>query len=79
MNAGDPPVDDLSPAELRLTQHLELLRASPPTGAPQLVASVIRGVRWQRAVREPLALVGVVATAMFDSLALLFKPPAGGS
>jgi hypothetical protein len=79
MNAGDPPADELTPAERRLTQHLELLRASPPTGAPQLAATVIRGVRWQRAVREPIAMVGVVATAVFDGLALLFGPPAGGS
>jgi hypothetical protein len=79
MNADEPPADELTPAERRLTQHLELLRASPPTGAPQLVPRVIRGVRWQRAVREPLNLVGVVATAVIDGLALLFKPPAGGS
>jgi hypothetical protein len=79
MNEGDPPADELTPAELRLTQHLELLRASPPTGAPQLVATVIRGVRWQRAVREPLGLVGVVATAVFDGLTLLFGPRAGRS
>jgi hypothetical protein len=79
MNAGDPPTDDLTPAERRLTQHLELLRASPPTVAPQIVATVLRGVRWQRAVREPLALVGVVASAVFDGLALLFGPTAGGS
>jgi hypothetical protein len=79
MNAGDPPTDDLTPAERRLTQHLELLRASPPTAAPQLVTMVLRGVRWQRAVREPLVLVGAVATAVFDSLALLFGPPAGRS
>lgn len=79
MNAGDPPSDELSSAERRLTQHLELLRASPPTGAPQLVPRVIRGVRWQRAIREPLVLVGAVATAVLDGLGLLFKPPAGGS
>jgi hypothetical protein len=79
MNAGDSPADELTPAERRLTQHLELLRASPPTAAPQLVATVIRGVRWQRAVREPLTLVGVVATAVFDGLTLLFGPPSGGS
>lgn len=79
MNAGDPPAEELSPAELRLSQHLELLRASPPTGAPQLVPRVIRGVRWQRAVRDPLVLVGAVATAVFDGLAALFTPPSGGS
>jgi hypothetical protein len=36
-------------------------------------------VRWQRAVREPLVLVGEVAAAVFDGLTLLFKPPAGRS
>jgi hypothetical protein len=79
MNAGGPPADELTPAERRLTEHLELLRASPPTGAPQLVSRVIRGVRWQRAVREPLVLVGEVASAVFDGLTLLFKPPADRS
>jgi hypothetical protein len=79
MNAGDPPADELTPAERRLNQHLELLRASPPTGAPQLVPRVIRGVRWQRAIREPLVLVGAVATAVLEGLGLLRTPPAGGS
>jgi hypothetical protein len=79
MNAGDPPADELTPAERRLTQHLELLRASPPTGAPQLVATVIRSVRWQRAVREPLGLMGAVAVAVFDGLALLFGPTSSSS
>jgi hypothetical protein len=79
MNAGDPPPDDLTPAERRLAEHLELLRDSPPTGAPQLVTTVLRGVRWQRAIREPLVLAGAVASAVADGLALLFGPPAGGS
>lgn len=76
MNAGGPPADELTPAELRLTRHLEVLRASPPTGTPELVATVIRGVRWQRAVRDPLVLVGEVASAVVDGLVLLFRPPA---
>ena len=79
MNPGDPPADEVTPAERRVTEHLELLRDSPPTGAPQLVATVIRGVRWQRAVREPLVLVGEVAGAAFDGLTLLFTSQAGGS
>jgi hypothetical protein len=74
MNAGDPLADDLSPAERRLTQHLELLRASPPT-TPALVPRVIRGVRWQRAIRDPLVLVGTVATAAVEWLGLVFGPP----
>jgi hypothetical protein len=65
--------DDLTPAERRLTQHLEVLRTPAPESPPFLVARVIRGVRWQRAIREPLVLVGSVAAAVADSLGLLFK------
>jgi len=79
MSAGESPDDDLTPAERRLTEHLELLRASPPTGTPSLVPRVIRGVRWQRAVRDPLLLVGAVAVAIAESLGLLMKPPGEGS
>lgn len=74
MNAGDSTSDDLTPAERRLTQHLELLRASPPD-APALVPRVIRGVRWQRAIRDPLVLVGTVAAAVWQGLGLLFQRP----
>jgi hypothetical protein len=70
--------DDLTPAERGLTQHLELLRASPPESPPVLVPRIIRGVRWQRAIRDPLVLVGTVASAVAESLGLLFTR-AGGS
>lgn len=79
MNAGDSPADDLTPAERGLAQHLELLRASPPIGAPEFVPSVIRSVRWQRAIRDPLLLVGAVATAVADGLGLLCRREEGGS
>jgi hypothetical protein len=79
MNAGDSPADELTPAERRLSEHLELLRASPPIVAPGLVPRVLRGVRWQRAIRDPLVLVGAVAAAVAEGLAVLFKPPAGRS
>jgi hypothetical protein len=78
MNAGDSHADDLSPAERRLTQHLELLRESPPT-TPALVPRVIRGVRWQRAIRDPLVLVGTVASAAVEWLGLVFGPQRDGS
>jgi hypothetical protein len=78
MNAGDSLADDLSPAERRLTQHLELLRDSPPT-TPTLVPRVIRGVRWQRAIRDPLVLVGTVAAAAVEWLGLVFRPPGDNS
>ena len=75
MNAGDSSAEDLTPAERSLAQHLELLRASPPIGGPGLVPRVIRGVRWQRAIREPLLLVGAVAAALQEGLSLLFGRP----
>jgi len=78
MNEGDSPAEELTPAERRLTEHLELLRATPPA-TPALVPRVIRGVRWQRAIRDPLVLVGAVAAAVAQGLSVLFKPPAGGS
>lgn len=79
MSDGEDPVDDLSPAEGRLSEHLELLRANPPTAAPELIGRIIRTVRWQRAIRDPLVLVGAVASAIGESLRLLVKPPVGRS
>lgn len=70
--------DDLTPAEHRLTQHLEVLRTSAPESPPFLVARVIRGVRWQRAIRDPLVLVGAVAGAVAEGFGLMFRR-AGGS
>jgi hypothetical protein len=79
MNEGDPPADDLTPAERGLTVHLELLRAGPPIAATQLIPRLVRKLRWQRAVREPLLLVGAVAAAITEGLRLLMKPPADRS
>lgn len=76
MSADETPAD-LTPAERRLSQHLELLRASPPNATPQLVPQVIRGVRWQRAIRDPLLLVGAVAAALAEGASVLLNPPAG--
>ena len=76
MSADETPAD-LTPAERRLAQHLELLRASPPSATPQLVPRVIRGLRWQRAVRDPLLLVGAVATALMEGASVLLKPSGG--
>jgi hypothetical protein len=76
---GSENADARSPAERRLAQHLQLLRASPPTATPDLVRRVIRGVRWQRAVRDPLVFVGAVAAALVEGLGLLLKPRRGRS
>ena len=78
MSADETPAD-LTPAERRLAQHLELLRASPPSATPQLVPRVIRGVRWQRAVRDPLLLVSAVAAAFVEGASVLLKHSSGES
>jgi hypothetical protein len=70
--------DDLTPAERGLAQHMEPLRTSGPESPPLLVPRIIRSVRWQRAIRDPLVLVGSVASAVAESLGLLFTR-AGGS
>lgn len=78
MNA-DEDATDLTAAERRLDQHLELLRASPPAATRELVPRVIRAVRWQRAIRDPLLLVGAVATAVVEAARLLLEPAEGKS
>lgn len=75
----DETGEEFTPAERRLAEHLALLRASPPSTTPQLVPRVIRSVRWQRAVRDPLLLVGAVAAALLEGLGVVVKPPAGKS
>ncbi len=71
MTDGERPADELSPAEQRLSEHLELLRADPPTAAPELITRIVRTARWQVAIRDPLVLVGAVATALGESVRLL--------
>ena len=78
MNA-DADSTDLTAAERRLDQHLELLRASPPAATRELVPRVIRAVRWQRAIRDPLLLVGAVATAVAEAARFLLEPAGGKS
>ena len=69
--------DDLSPAERRLTEHLDLLRTTAPESPDVLVPRVIRGIRWQRAIRDPLVLVGTVTAAVAESFGLLFQRTGG--
>ncbi len=78
MNADDGSTD-LSAAERRLDEHLELLRASPPDATLELVPQVIRAVRWQRAIRDPLLLVGAVAAAFAETARFLLESAGGQS
>jgi hypothetical protein len=76
MSDQDHIDEELSPAELRLTQHLELLRASPPDATPELLGRIIATARWQRAIRDHLVLVGIVAGALGEALSPLMRKPA---
>lgn len=69
--------EDLTPAERRLSEHLELLRSSPPTAAPDLIAGILRRARWQIAIRDPLIFLGAVSAAIVEGLTLLSGSPAG--
>jgi hypothetical protein len=78
MSASDNSGDDLTVAERRLSEHLELLRASPPTAAPELIARIVQRARWQGAIRDPMVFVGVVVAAIGEALTLLSGSSAGG-
>ena len=74
MNGPEERPDELSPAERRLGEHMELLRTEPPVPPAPLVARIMHAARWQRAVRRPLVAIGALAGALIDGLRLLFRP-----
>jgi hypothetical protein len=63
---------DAGPAERRLDEHLELLRASPPAPSTALVPRVVRAARWQSFLRAPLRVVGMIGFAFVQGLTTLF-------
>jgi hypothetical protein len=69
MIADEPPP---SPVERRLDEHLELLRSSPPRTGTALAPRVVRTARWQRALRAPLRVGGMIAAALVDGIVGLF-------
>ncbi len=77
MSDEDHQDEELSSAELRLAEHLELLRASPPGATPELIAQIIATARWQHAIRDHLVLVGAVAGAFAEGLALGVRQSGG--
>jgi hypothetical protein len=76
LSDGENPAEDLTAAEQRLSEHLELLRASPPTAAPELITRIVLRARWQSTIRDPLVFMGAVATALSEALSLLSGPSA---
>lgn len=69
MSPPPEPAEQLSPAERRLVEHLEIVKASPPPAGGSLVRRVVRSARVQRALREPLRLVSTIAGTVVDGLA----------
>ncbi len=67
MNDDEP--ERRAPAERRLDEHLAVLRASPPQPGQELAPRVLRDARWQRVVRAPLRVAGMIAAAAIDGLA----------
>ncbi len=61
----------LNPAERRLAEHLELLRAGGPEPGGDLASRIVRSARWQRAVREPLRVAGMIASSLLSGLGTL--------
>ena len=64
------PPEELTPAERRLQEHLVVLRDAPHPPA-SLTRKVVRGARWQQAVRSPLLAIGHLSAAAFDAVILL--------
>lgn len=62
---------EASPAERRLDEHLELLRATPPAPGTALVPRVVRKARLQSYLRAPLKVVGMIGFAFVQGLAAL--------
>jgi hypothetical protein len=75
----EDPGDELTPAERRLNEHLDILRQDVPRPAVQIVPRVIRSARWQRVIRRPLVAIGALAASIGTGLRLLIKPPPGRS
>lgn len=71
MSVGRQPPEGGPPAERRLDEHLELLRQGPPEPGRTLRRRTVRTARWQRAIRAPLQIVGLIAGALVDGVAQL--------
>lgn len=76
MNGEQFDPDSASPAEVRLSEHLAVLRSDPPRSEQALVVSVLRTARWQCAVRGPLLALGRLATAVTSGILGLFQTSA---
>lgn len=70
--------DDLTPAERRLRDHLAVLAAEAPEPDASLPPRVVRSARWQRAVRAPLWVGGMLVGALGDATRVMIGAVGGG-
>jgi hypothetical protein len=69
--SDEPGRDAATPAERRLLDHLDDLRADRPTPGTGLVPAVVRSARWQRAVRPYALSFGRLVGAIGAGIRLL--------
>ena len=73
MSDAERPDSGPGAANRSLGEHLRLLRRAPDPGGT-LVPRVVPTARWQRVVREPVRVAGMIAGAAMDGLLALFAP-----
>ena len=64
----------MSDAERRLSEYLQLLRHAAPDPDRAPVPRIVRTARWQRVVRRPVRVAGIIAGAALDGLLALVAP-----
>ena len=74
MSDIERPDSGPSAANRSLGEHLRLLRRGAPDLGGTLVPRVVPTARWQRAVRGPVRVAGMIAGAAVDGLLTLFAP-----
>jgi len=69
----DPPgaEPEPTPVDRRLEELLDEVRASPVPEAHGLTQRVVRTARWQRGVREALASIGSLSSALAEGAVTL--------
>ncbi|MBA2475835.1 MAG: hypothetical protein H0V40_07775 [Actinobacteria bacterium] len=78
MKPDEPDEPDDRASDQRLQSLLGLLQSEREEGDPQGVRSVMRGVRWQRSVRELLHAIGGLAAGVVEGVALAVGVRLGG-
>jgi hypothetical protein len=79
MSDAEQPDSAPTAAERRLGEHLQLLRTAAPDPGRALVPRIVRTARWQRLVREPVRVAGMIAGAALDGLLALVAPGRRGN